>query len=107
MNRGEVYWVRFPDAPTGTVIRKVRPAVILTADSAIPHLNRVQVVPLTSNLARLYPGEAFVVARGRRSKALATQISTVDKSDVLGYFDALTATDLVGVEGAVRAQLGL
>ncbi|HQU83200.1 MAG TPA: type II toxin-antitoxin system PemK/MazF family toxin [Pyrinomonadaceae bacterium] len=44
MNRGDVYWINFktPD--------KKRPALIITRDSAIPYLNAVTVIPITTTL---------------------------------------------------------
>lgn len=81
--------------------------MILTADSILARLNHVQVVPLTSNVSRCYPGEALIRAGGRPGKALATQITTVDKARLLDHFAALSPTDLAAVEEAVREQLAL
>jgi mRNA interferase MazF len=60
MQRGEVWWVNF-DPSVGGEIQKKRPAVIVSNDVANRILNRVQVVPLTSQTARVYPSEALVL----------------------------------------------
>ena len=52
MKRGEVWWVAFTSS-VGGEIQKQRPAVIVSNDSSNTHLNRVQVVPLTSAVERL------------------------------------------------------
>ena len=82
MKRGEVWWVNF-DPSVGGEIRKQRPAIVLSNDASNHHLDRVQVVPLTSSAGRLYPSEAYVDLGGERRKAMADQIATASKQRLI------------------------
>jgi mRNA interferase MazF len=106
MKRGEVWWVSF-DPSIGGEIQKQRPAVIVSNDAANQYLNRLQVVPMTSRVDRVYPSEAVVTVGRRESKAMADQLTTVTKQRLMNRMGRISGSDLAKVEHAIMIQLGL
>ena len=105
MKRGNVWWVSF-DPSLGGEVQKARPAVIISNDSSDAILNRVQVVPITSNTSRFYPCEAYVSLKGEQRKAMADQIATVTKLRLKEKIGALSSAEMQAIEQAIRVQLG-
>ena len=106
VKRGEVWWVSF-EPSVGGEMRKKRPVVIISNNAANKYPNRVQVVPLTSRVGRVYPSEALVLLGDIQSKAMADQLTTVSKQRLGNQAGRLTNADTRKVEHVVKVQLGL
>lgn len=106
MNRGDVYWVNF-DPAVDSEIQKKRPAVIVSNNLNNMYMQRVQVLPVTSNVSRVYPCEALVQIRGKQGKALADQITTVDKRCFGNFIGSVNASEMDNISGIMKTQLNL
>jgi mRNA interferase MazF len=106
IRRGEVYWTDFSTARGGE-IGKTRPAIVVSNNTANRVLNRIQVVPLTTNTRRVLPGETIVHLNGVPNKAMADQITTVTKERVGDYVGAIDDADMRRVDRTLIVQLGL
>jgi mRNA interferase MazF len=104
--RGDVWLVAF-DSENGGEVQKTRPAIVVSNNTANALLNRVQVVPISSQVGRLYPAEAYVSLNGERRKAMADPITTASKRRLLCRLGALEKEDLDAAARAVRVQLDL
>jgi mRNA interferase MazF len=104
--RGEVWWVAF-DPSVGGEVQKTRPAVIVSNNAANSALNRVIVIPLTSQTAKVYPGEAVVTLNGELRKAMGDQVMTASKQRLRAKLGNLESTDMTRVENALLLQLGI
>jgi mRNA interferase MazF len=115
MRRGEVYLVNL-EPTQGTEANKTRPAIVVSNDAAniaaARHgLGVVTVVPVTSNVSRVYP---FQVLLGddeggldRRSKAQTEQLRAVDVARLGRCLGMLQAGTLRKVDDAIRLHLAL
>jgi mRNA interferase MazF len=106
MKRGDVWWINFGPS-IGGEIKKQRPVVIVSNDAANQFLNRVQVVPLTSNVSKLYPSETYVTFRGKKAKAMADQFATVSKKRLINPAGSISSTEMEGIDRSITIQLDL
>lgn len=104
MNRGEIYWINF-EPSIGSEITKIRPAIIVSNSFSNLSLQRVQVIPVTSNTSKVYPCEALVFVKDKVGKAMADQITTIDKSRVKGFIGLLSEQDINKINKIIRLQL--
>ena len=106
IRRGEIWWTSF-EFSSGGEVRKTRPAVVVSNDDANSILNRVQIVPMTSNVRRVFQSEALVRIGERYSKATASQITTADKARLRERIGKVSEAEMEAIENAIRMQLAL
>lgn len=98
-------WHSIP--PWEAKYKKLGPAVIVSNNAANAVLNRLIVVPLTSQTAKVYPGEALVALNGETRKAMADQLTTASKKRLRSKLGELSVSDVTAVEAAILLQLGI
>lgn len=111
MRRGEIYFADL--SPTvGSEINKRRPVLIVSNDANNRAANTVTVLPITSNISKVYPFEFSLSPREsglpKPSKAQAQQIRTISKERLRG--DAVGRVNAVlmrQADDAIRLHLAL
>lgn len=115
MRRGEIRLVDL-DPTVGSEASKLRPAVIVSNDRANSSAARsdrgvVTVVPVTSNVSRIFPFQVLLPAEatGLRtdSKARAEQVRSVSVARLGHVVGRLPAPLLKELDGALRLHLDL
>ena len=115
MRRGEIVTVDL-EPIRGSEANKKRPAVIVSNDGANSTAERlgrgvVTVVPVTSNVERVYPFQVMLPAvesgLSRDSKAQAEQVRSISVDRVGRRVGRLTAPLLAELDDALRLHLAL
>ncbi len=113
--RGAVHLVEF-DPAFGSESNKSRPAIVVSNDAANVTASRlgrgvVTVVPITSNVERVYPFQVFLTASDsgldRDAKAQAEQIRSIDVQRVGERIGAVATASMREVDEAIRVHLAL
>ncbi|MEX0993320.1 MAG: type II toxin-antitoxin system PemK/MazF family toxin [Solirubrobacterales bacterium] len=100
--RGDVFDAEFPSLG-------VRPAVIVTRESAIPVLSAVTTVPVTSTI-RGHPAEVVLNTESgldHESAANCDNVQTVEKTRLLRHRGRLGPEQMLRLDDALRIALQL
>ncbi len=115
MRRGDIHLVDL-DPARGAEANKRRPAVIVSNDTANATATRlgrgvVTVVPVTSNVERLYPFQVLLAAAAtgldRDSKAQAEQVRSIAVERVGERLGVVPNLMMLELDEALRLHLGL
>lgn len=115
IRRGSIHLVDL-DPSLGSEANKIRPAVIVSNDTANATAHRlgrgvVTVVPVTSNIRRVYPFQVYLTTSDsgldRDSKAQAEQIRAVGVERIGGRIGVLAGRSMSELDEAIRIHLSL
>lgn len=108
MRRGDIFLVNL-DPVIGSEVGKIRPAVVLQNDLANRASPTVTMIPISSNMARIYPFQVRIPAGEgglpRESKALCEQIRTLSKDRLRERLGALTPERMQEIRTALDRHL--
>jgi len=111
MKRGEIWFADL--SPTrGSEIAKRRPVLIISNDANNRASSTITVLPITSNVTRVYPFEVFLASTesglSKDSKIQAQQIRTITKERITGsLIGELDKDKSREVDDAIRLHLGV
>jgi mRNA interferase MazF len=104
--RGRVWWVAFDRSVSGET-RKTRPAVMVSNDAANRALKRVQVVPLTRKVTKVYPAQALVTLEGASEQGYGRPTHHGFQAEAARAHRQLDPVDMAAVDRAIGIQLAL
>lgn len=112
MHRGEIYLADL-NPTIGSEINKKRLVLIISNDISNFHSDVVTVAPITSNISKIYPFEAFIQSNETSglsldSKAQAQQIRTISKVRIIKpQLGNISSNEMENIEMALRLHLCL
>ncbi len=102
MNRGDVVWHKFKEPD------KTRPVLILTRNGAIPELNSISIVPITTTIRDIESQVVLTEEDGLREVCAvnADGIQTIPKDKLGSYITHLSDERMREVFEAIRFAFG-
>lgn len=109
MKRGEIYYANL-NPTIGSEINKKRPVLIISNNSNNRASSTVTVLPITSNISKIYPFEVALPAEEsdlpKDSKIQCQQIRTISKLRIgTAKIGIVTENTLLKIENATKLHL--
>ena len=112
IQRGEVYWVNLPlfDKSEKENIRELQgrhPGLVISNDEQNKFSPLITILPLTSQVDKIYPFQVFSEIKGRSGVILVDQIRTIDKKRFDGKLGEIDMEMMEKIERALHLTLSL
>lgn len=111
MKRGEIYFADL-DPTVGDETKKRRPVLIVSNNANNKVANTITVVPITSNVTKVYPFEVFLDSKEtglvKSSKAQCHQIRTISRQRITSIKPAgYVSESMTKIHSALTLHLDL
>lgn len=114
IKRGEIYWVDLSlpskeEKEKGIIheLQGPHPAIIISNNQQNLFSPLITIIPLTSQLDRVYPFEVLTEINKQKGKALTDQITTIDKKRLGNYLGQLDKSVMKQIQKALHLTLAL
>ena len=108
--RGDIVLVNYDPARPNEA-SKIRPSIVITNNHANLNGTNVVVIPLTSNVATIYPFQVYLPLEGsgldQHSKAQVELLRSVSVSRIGKRLSTLPEELMLEVDGKIKLHLGL
>jgi len=84
---GEIYWIKL-DPTIGKEINKTCPGLIISNNQQNEYSPLIIIIPVTSDLERIYPFEVVINLKESKGKILTNQVRSLDKSRLGKKFES-------------------
>ncbi|WNE40998.1 MAG: Endoribonuclease EndoA [Mycoplasmataceae bacterium] len=106
IKRGEIYWVKL-DPTFGSEINKVRPCLVISNNRQNEFSPLVIVIPITSDLDKIYPFELMVELGSGKGKILTDQVRSLDKERLGNKISELDEETMTQISEKMKRVMAL
>lgn len=112
MDRGNIYLADL-NPTIGSEVNKKRPIVIISNNISNIYSEVITVIPITSNISKVYPFEALIKSNSvsglsQDSKAQCQQIRTISKTRIIKpLLGKISVDEMEQIEMALKLHLNL
>jgi len=114
IKRGEVYWIKLPlsnkeEKKQGIIhqLQGTHPGIIISNNQQNLFSPLITIIPLTSQLDKIYPFEVLTNINNKKGKALVDQITTIDKKRISNYIGKIESIVMKQITKVLHLTLDL
>ena len=103
---GQIWYIKTQELK-GSIQGGTRPVIIVSNDENNTYCSTVNVIPITTKNKNELPVHTFIYSSPFRSTALAEQITTINKSELLSCIGEISRKEIRKLKICIMIQLNL